>query len=262
VRLGSGVLSSAGTRLPESSMLSFFTTSFAVFLRPAQPMRSLSLRVRTSRRRTTAAACRLQLGLGLTAVGIGVGLILQAGLGSAAWDVLNLALSQRFGAPIGVIALIVGLAAGALAVLCGARPSWRSVIPVIVAAPLLELTVRTVSTPEAFVGQVGMLLGGMVLLALGVGAYIQTGNGAGPADLLFLQLAKTRLPLWAARVVLEGSVLLLGWLLGGPVGAGTLVVTAGMGPLVAVSIAWFDLSAARANIGDLQLPKNRQLVAA
>lgn len=243
-------------------MLSFFTTSFAVFLRPAQPMRSLSLRVRTSPRRTTAAARRVQLAVGLTAVGIGVGLILQAGLGSAAWDVLNLALAERFGAPIGAIALIVGLAAGALAVLCGARPSWRSVIPVIVAAPLLELTVRTVDTPQELAGQIGMLLGGMVLLALGVGAYIQSGNGAGPADLLFLQLARTRLPVWAARAVLEGSVLLLGWLLGGPVGAGTLIVTAGMGPLVAISISWFDLTAACANTGERQRTDDRQLVVA
>lgn len=233
-------------------MLSFFTTSFAILLRPAQPMRSLTLQVRTSPRRTTATARRLQLGIGLAAVGIGVGLILQAGLGSAAWDVLNLALVQRFGAPIGAIALMVGFAAGALAVLCGARPTWRSLIPVMVAAPLLDLTVRIVSTPKELTGQAGMLLTGMVLLALGVGAYIQTGNGAGPADLLFLQLAKTRLPVWAARAVLEGSVLLLGWSLGGPVGPGTLIVTAGMGPLVALSISWFDLSQAWANTGERQ----------
>ena len=228
-------------------MLSFFTTSFAVFVHPAQPMRSLSLRARTSHRRTTATARNSQLGVGLIAVGIGVGMIIQAGLGAAAWDVLNVALAQRTGAPLGAMAMAVGVTAGALAVLCGARPGWRSLVPVVVVSPLLELTVRTVSTPEDLVGQLGMLLAGMVLLALGVGAYIGSENGAGPADLLFLQLAGTRLPVWAARAVLDGSVLLLGWSLGGPVGPGTLIVTAGIGPLVALSIAWFDLAAAHAN---------------
>ena len=144
------------------------------------------------------------------------------------------------------MAIAVGLTAGVLAVLCGARPGWRSLIPIVVVSPVLELTVRTISTPEDVVGQLGALLAGMVLLALGVGAYIGSENGAGPADLLFLQLAKTRLPVWAARVVLDGSVLLLGWSLGGPVDIGTAVVTAGMGPLVASSISWFDLAAARA----------------
>lgn len=47
--------------------------------------------------------------------------------------------------------------------------------------------------------------------------------------------------------MLDGTVLFLGWSLGGPVGPGTVIVTAGMGPLVALSITWFDLSAARAN---------------
>lgn len=228
-------------------MLSFFTTSFAIFLRPIQPVHSLLRKAHSSKRRVSAAARRIQLGLGLTAVGIGVGVILQAGLGSAAWDVLNLALVKQFGAPIGVVALLVGLAVGGLAVLFGARPNWRSLIPLVVVSPLLDLTVRIVSTPQSLTGQIGMLFFGMVLLALGVGAYIQAGNAAGPSDLLFLQLAKTPLPLWAARVVLDGTVLFLGWSLGGPVGPGTVIVTAGMGPLVALSITWFDLSAARAN---------------
>ena len=83
------------------------------------------------------------------------------------------------------VAIAVGLTAGVLAVLCGARPGWRSLIPMVVVSPVLELTVRTVSTPEDVVGQLGALLAGMVLLALGVGAYIGSENGAGPADLLF-----------------------------------------------------------------------------
>jgi len=234
-------------------MLSYFTTSFAVFLRPVRPVRNVATRVRTSPRRTTTTARQIQLFAGLIAVGVGVGLILQAGLGSAAWDVLNLALMQRFGAPIGLIALIVGFAAGGLAVAFGARASWRSLIPVLVASPLLDVTVRVVPTPATLSGQVSLLLFGMIVLALGVGAYIQSGNGAGPSDLLFLQLTKTRLPVWAARVVLDGSVLLLGFTLGGPVGIGTLIVTAGMGPLVAISITWFDLSAAYANSDTRQL---------
>jgi uncharacterized membrane protein YczE len=222
-------------------MLSFFTTSFAVFIRPTQPVRELSSRVRRSRHRLSVRARVTQLFIGLLCVGSGIGMILQAGLGVASWDVLNVALSQRFGVPLGVVAVAVGLGAGAIATALGARPSVRTLIPLFVVSPVLELAVRTVTTPATLVGQFGLLLSGMVVLSLGVGAYIGSENGAGPADLLFLSLAERGLPVWAARVSLDGTVVLAGWLLGGPVGVGTVLVTAGIGPMIALTLRWFDL---------------------
>jgi uncharacterized membrane protein YczE len=222
-------------------MLSFFTTSFAVFVRPTRPVRELSGRVRRSRHRLSARARLTQLFLGLLGVGTGIGMILQAGLGVASWDVLNVALSHRFGVPLGVVAIVVGLAAGTTAIALGARPTPRSLVPLFVVAPVLEFAVRTVTTPANLVGQLGLLAVGMVVLSLGVGAYIGSENGAGPADLLFLSLAERGLPVWAARVSLDGTVVLAGWLLGGPVGIGTVIVTAGIGPMIALTLRWFDL---------------------
>ena len=223
------------------AMLSFFTTSFAVFVRPARPVRELTGRVRRSRHRLSGRARTAQLFLGLLFVGTGIGMILRAGLGVASWDVLNVALSQRFGVPLGVVAVVVGLAAGAAAVGLGARPRARSLVPLFVVSPMLELAIHVITTPATLVGQFALLLSGMVVLAVGVGAYIGSENGAGPADMLFLSLAAKGLPVWAARVSLDGTVVLAGWLLGGPVGIGTIIVTAGIGPMIALTLRWFDL---------------------
>ena len=237
------------------TMLSFFTTSFAVFIRPTRPVRELSGRVRRSRHRLSTRARLTQLFLGLLCVGVGTGTILQAGLGVASWDVLNVALAQRLGVPLGVVAVGVGLGAGAVATALGARPSLRTLVPLFVVAPVLELTVRTATTPDTLVGQVGMLLAGMIVLSMGGGAYIGSENGAGPADMLFLRLAERGLPLWAARVGLDGTVVLGGWLLGGPVGVGTVIVTAGIGPMIALTLRWFDLLYAHETV----IRRNRQL---
>lgn len=229
-------------------MLSFFTTSFAVVVRPAQPVRDLTVRVRRSRHRTSLRARTLQLLVGLLAVGLGIGLIVQAGLGVASWDVLNVGIARRFDLPLGVVAVVVGLVAGGLAVAVGARPRWTSLVPLLIVSPVLDLTVRLVATPDGLGGQFAMLGAGMVVLSLGVGAYVGSENGAGPADLLFLALAGRGLPVWATRMGVDGTVVLLGWLVGGPVGVGTVLVTAGIGPMIALTLRWFDLLAAHESV--------------
>lgn len=222
-------------------MLSFFTTSFAIAVRPAQPVRALSGRVRRSHRRLSGPARVLQLLLGLTGVGTGIAMILQADLGVASWDVLNVALADRLGLPLGLVALVVGLLAGATATALGARPNVKTLIPLFIVSPILEVAIRTVPAAETLPGQFLLLAGGMIVLALGVGAYIGSENGAGPADLLFLTLAKRGLPVWVAKVAIDGAVVVTGWSLGGPVGIGTVIVTVAIGPMIATSLRWFDL---------------------
>jgi hypothetical protein len=77
-----------------------------------------------------------------------------------------------------------------------------------------------------------MLLG-VLLVAIGSGFYIGAGLGPGPRDGLMTGLARiTGRPIALVRGLLEVSVLIIGWLLGGTVGVGTLVFAFGIGPLV------------------------------
>lgn len=226
-------------------MLSFFTTSFASFVGPVRPVVDLPGRLHRSARRTSRRMRSAQLVVGLVAVGVGVALIVEAGLGVASWDLLNVALAARFDLPLGLVAIVVGLGAGGLAVLLGAHVRASSLVPLFTVAPVLQATVTLVDTPARFGGQLTMLVAGMAVLALGVGAYIGSENGAGPADMLFLRLAERGLPIWVARVAVDGAVVTTGWLLGGPLGIGTVIVTVCLGPMVAVTMRWFTLEAAR-----------------
>ncbi len=63
-------------------------------------------------------------------------------------------------------------------------------------------------------------------------------------------VARTGRPVWLVRAVIEGSVLVLGFALGGPVGVGTVVFAFGVGPLIGLVLPrmqrWRSARSARA----------------
>src|SRR4029453_11606210 len=71
---------------------------------------------------------------------------------------------------------------------------------------------------------VAMLLAGVGLNGVAGGAYIGAGLGPGPRDGLMTGLAARGHSIRVVRTGLEGAVLVTGWLLGGPVGAGPVVL--------------------------------------
>ena len=247
-----------GCRPARSVLLSLFTTSFAIRIVQV-PVRTATRRARATPAQVRDAASRArhapvrsrrrlrvpQLLLGLLLVGLGVGLLIQAQLGVASWDVLHVGLADRTGLSIGAIAAMTAVAAAGAAWWLGERPRAGALVPVLVVAPTIDVAVATVTTPEAFGQQLVMLLTGMVVLSVGVGAYIASDHGAGPADLVFLAIARRGVPVWAARLLVDGSLVGLGWLVGGPVGIGTVIITAGLAPMIGLTIATFDLEPAR-----------------
>jgi uncharacterized membrane protein YczE len=77
---------------------------------------------------------------------------------------------------------------------------------------------------------------GVLLIGLGTALYIAPHMGAGPRDGLILRLhVVTKMRISIVRAALECSVLLIGFLLGGTVGIGTLIFAFGIGPAVELS---------------------------
>jgi uncharacterized membrane protein YczE len=231
-------------------MLSSFTTSFATVVAPVtDPARVATSRARTAPVRHRRPARTVQLLGGLTLVGTGVATVITAGLGVASWDVLHVGLSGQLGWSIGAVAALLSVAAAGLAALLGERARLGALVPVAVVGPTIDLVHPLLDTPDALVGQVAMLAAGMVTLAVGVGAYVASDHGAGPGDLVFLSIARRGVPLWLARSAVDGTLVLVGWLAGGPVGLGTLLLTLGLGPLIGTTIRVFDLAPAREETG-------------
>jgi uncharacterized membrane protein YczE len=226
-------------------MLDLVTTRLAPALRPDGGLRSTPARVRRHPRRDSRHARTAQLLTGLVAVGAGIGMLIRAELGVASWDVLHVGLAGVTGWSVGGTAMVVGLGAAVLAAVLGERPRTGSLVPLAIIGPTIDATMALLGPATDPLGRTTLLAGGVVTLAIGVGAYVTSDHGAGPSDLVFLAIARRGLPIWASRLLVDGTVVAVGWAVGGPVGIGTVVVTLALGPLVGCSIRWFDLAPAR-----------------
>jgi uncharacterized protein len=226
-------------------MLNFLPTSHASMMRPGDGLRRTSARARQDPRRDSRRARTAQLLAGLVAVGAGIGMLIRADLGVASWDVLHVGIAGVTGWSVGTAAMMVGLAAAVLAAVLGERPRVGSLVPLAIIGPTIDATMLLLGTAVDPLGRITLLITGVVTLALGIGAYVTSDHGAGPSDLVFLAVARRGVPIWASRLLVDGTAVGAGWVIGGPVGIGTVVVTLALGPLVGLTIRWFDLVPAR-----------------
>ena len=90
---------------------------------------------------------------------------------------------------------------------------------------------------------------GLFILAYTQYTYMIASLGCGPRDTLLVGLAKRvkRVPIGAVSIALLSTAILAGWLLGGPVGIGTLLCAFCTGPIMqlAFTTVRFDATGIR-----------------
>jgi uncharacterized membrane protein YczE len=78
-----------------------------------------------------------------------------------------------------------------------------------------------------------MVLIGIALIGIGSGLYLTTNLGPGPRDGWMTGIhLRMGWPISAVRLGIEATVLLIGWILGGTVGVGTVLFALLIGPSV------------------------------
>ncbi len=174
---------------------------------------------------------------GLVCFGVGISLFFAGDIGVPPWDVLHGGIAERTGADVGFVINVVALLLLPLWIPLGERIGLGTVLN----AMLIGTVVSAVNprlpiegTADTMAGRVAYAVTGLVTVAVGSGFYIGSGLGAGPRDGLMMGLSRLGLSLRAARTTIEATTLGLGWLLGGSVGAGTVLFLVGIGPLVQV----------------------------
>jgi uncharacterized membrane protein YczE len=183
------------------------------------------------------AAVRLtQLVGGLGLYGLSEALMLRPGVGVDPWDVLHTGLAQITGIPVGTVLNIVGFAVLLLWIPLRQRPGLGTAANVAIIGSVVDLILNATPLPHALWLRWAMFLGGVVLNAIATGLYIGAGLGPGPRDGLTTGVANRGHSIRVARSGIELSVLVVGWLLGGNVGFGTLIYAVAIGPLVHVTI--------------------------
>ena len=173
-----------------------------------------------------------RLVFGLLLCGTGVALTINADLGLSPWDVLHQGLSKRSGIPIGTVAIFVGLAVLLLWFPLRERVGLGTVLNVLLIGSTIDVLLAVLPDHEPMAVRVTFLLVGTCLFGPGSGFYIGAGMGPGPRDGLMTALAARGYSVRVVRTVLETSVLLVGFALGGSVGIGTVLFAFTIGPNV------------------------------
>jgi len=171
---------------------------------------------------------------GLAMFGLGISLIIEAQLGAAPWDVFHTGVSELTGISVGNVIVIVGLLLLLLWIPLRQRPGIGTLLNAVEIGVTVDLIMPILPDSDLIVVRVMFLLAGMVAVAIGSGLYIGSGLGAGPRDGLMIGLGRLGLSVRLARTAIEITVLVIGVLLGGTVGVGTVVFTFGIGPLVQI----------------------------
>lgn len=169
----------------------------------------------------------LQLQLGLMIFGLAIAVMRKAGIGLDPWSVFHVGLSEQTGLSFGRITQLIGLVLlGVEFLLFGIRPGLGTILNMLLVGPWVDFYYAQAWLPEAqgLLWGIAQFMLGVMGVGLASGLYIAARFGAGPRDGFVLGLAeRIKQSIRVTRGGLELTVLVLGYLLGGPPGLGTVL---------------------------------------
>ena len=175
----------------------------------------------------------LKIVLGLLVFAFGVHLTIYANIGLAPWDCLGVGISYHtplnYGLSMTAIAVIILI----IDILLGERIGYGTIIDALLTGNFIQMFNGLNPFPvnnNLWLG-IAIMIFGLAFMAIGMLIYMKGAQGCGPRDALLIGLGKrmSRIPIGIVEILLWSLVLLVGWLLGGPVGVGTLISTFGAG---------------------------------
>ena len=172
--------------------------------------------------------------VGFFLFGLAISMMIRANLGTSAWAVLEVALAKLLHITVGTMTVINGFVVLIGALLMREKVGWGTLANILSIGPWEDFWLaRMPSVTDNLPLQIGMLLAAIFLMGLASAIYIGVDAGAGPRDSMMLAIKRTTgVSIRVARGIIEVTVVVIGWLLGGPAGIGTLVYAVMVGPAV------------------------------
>jgi uncharacterized membrane protein YczE len=173
-----------------------------------------------------------QLYVGLVLYGVSLAMMVRGDLGLAPWDVLHSGLIRHVPITLGQAVVVMSFVVLVAWIPLREAPGIGTVSNALVVGFSADATLALLQRPDMLVLRLGLMVGGVALCALAGAMYIGAQLGRGPRDGLMTGLhRRTGLSLRLVRTGLEVAVVLVGLLLGGVAGLGTLLYALAIGPL-------------------------------
>jgi len=186
----------------------------------------------------------VQLMVGLTIYGIGIGTLVDAKIGIAPWDVFAQGISLQTHISFGIATVVVSALVMLAWIPLRQRPGIGTLLNAVLIGVFADIFVPLLPKYDTYPENLAKFVVGMLIVAFATGMYISSNFGAGPRDGLIVGTQK-RLgwPFWLVRTVFEGTVLTIGWLMGGQVREGTVIFAVCIGYLMQLSLKGFGVRA-------------------
>ncbi len=180
-----------------------------------------------------------QLLLGLALYGTSLAVMVRGGLGLAPWDVLHSGFIRHVPMTIGQAVVLFSFVVLLLWIPLHERPGIGTLANAVLVGLAADATLAVLAEPDSLVLRSALLLGGIVLNGLATALYIGSQFGRGPRDGLMTGLARrTGRSLRLVRTAIEVAVVVVGLLLGGALGPGTVLYALAIGPLAQSMLPW------------------------
>jgi len=169
----------------------------------------------------------LRLFIGLILCAAGTVMTINGNLGLQPWDVFHQGVSKILNITMGQASIIVSAVIIIVDYIAGEKIGWGTISNMFVIGIFMDIFMLNHLLPVFHneILRVISIMIGMLLMSIGSYMYIGVGLGSGPRDGLMVALAKkTKKSVLIVRTVIELSVLIVGYIMGGSAGIGTIIM--------------------------------------
>lgn len=179
--------------------------------------------------------------VGLAIACLGVCFLIHSKVGAGPWDVVNIGLTERFGLTLGTwMGLWQAFFLLVNALLLKRRPEFESIITIFIWGMIIDFWMGIVLknldlTKAPLIIKWSLFSLGVLLIGMGVGIYLTADLPKMPYDGTMVALSrKFNLSFTITRTMLEGSAVVLSFIVGGSVGIGigTIIIFLVIGHIV------------------------------
>ena len=169
----------------------------------------------------------LKSALGLFLYSCGVYLTVQASIGIAPWECLSMGIAPKVGLSFGIVHTISGIIILLIDLAMKEKIGFGTILDALLVGNYVDWIsyFDPIPVSKSLVISVIMVIFGLFVMGFGQYFYMSAGQSCGPRDSLLIAIGKRfpRTPIGVVQTVMIAIVLLVGWLLGGPVGLGTVI---------------------------------------
>lgn len=173
---------------------------------------------------------------GLVIYSFGVYLTIYANIGLAPWDCLGMGIAKHTPLNYGSSMVLISVTAVLIQLVLRENIGFATLLDAIITGNLTQLLNDYSPYPENHSIGLGiaLMLFGFLFISLGMYLYMSAEQGCGPKDGLLIAIGKRlpKIPIGIVEILLWSVVTLIGWMLGGTVGIGTVISTFGAGAVM------------------------------